>query len=92
MTLVLMNVAILRSCNINVVQQALHELGAENVDAVDKNDCTALMIASERGDIESVKYLHEIKADLKVCGASGTAMHCAALGGHTEILKVDLNQ
>ena len=92
MTLVLMNVAILRSCNINVVQQALHELGAENVDAVDKNDCTALMIASQNGHIESVKYLHEIKADLKVCGAFGTAMHRAALGGHTEMLKVDLNQ
>ena len=87
-----MNVAILRSCNINVVQQALHELGAENVDAVDKNDRTALMIASEKGDIASVKYLHEIKADLNVCGAFGTAMHCAAYGGHTEILKVDLNQ
>ena len=43
--------------NANVAQQYLHELGADNLDAVDKNGYTAMMIASAAGAIESVKVL-----------------------------------
>ena len=68
-------------------------MGAANVDAVDEDGYTALMLASEKGRLDSVKYLHEIKADLHICsGKFGTAMHRAAFGGHTEILKVTLGQ
>ena len=70
----------------------LHDMGAANVDAVDEDGATALMLASKNCHIDSVQYLHEIKADVDICGASGTAMHGAARGGHTEILKVTLRQ
>ena len=70
----------------------MHDLGAANVDAVDGVGFTALMAASLRGHLDSVKYLHEIKADVNICGKFGTAMHAAAFGGHTEILKVRLRQ
>ena len=63
------------------------------MDAVNEKGVTALMLASEKGHLDSVKYLYEIKADLSICsGKFGTAMHLAAWGGHTEILKVTLRQ
>ena len=69
----------------------MHDLGAGNVDGVNKNGKTAMMLASEKGHLDSVKYLHEIKADLRICsGKFGTAMHRAAYNGHTDILKVTL--
>ena len=67
-------------------------MGCANVDAVNQFGGTALMLASENGSLDSVQYLYEIKADVNICGASGTAMHRAAFGGHTEILKVTLRQ
>ena len=71
----------------------MHDLGAANVDAVDGVGFTALMAASLRGHLDSVKYLLEIKADTNVCsGKYGTAMHCAARNGHLEVLKVTLRQ
>ena len=69
----------------------MHDLGAGNVDAVDTNGLTALQWASAKGHLDSVKYLHEIKADLRIySGKAGTAMHGAAYNGHTDILKVTL--
>ena len=63
------------------------------MDAVDGNNSTALMWASERGHVDSVRYLLEIKSDVNFCsGKFGTAMHRAARGGHTETLKVTLRQ
>ena len=63
------------------------------MDAVDGDNCTALMVASEEGQLVSVRYLLEIKSDVNFCsGEFGTAMHRAAYGGHTEILKVTLRQ
>ena len=68
-------------------------MGAANVDAVDEDGDTALMLAIENGHVDSVQYLYKIKADLSICsGKFGTAMHRAASGGHTEILKVTLRQ
>ena len=67
-------------------------MGAANVDALDVNGYTALMLASDKGHLDSVQYLYEIKADVNICGKFGTAMHRAARGGHTEILKVTLRQ
>ena len=55
---------------------------------MNKEGATALMVASEKGDVESVKLLHAMKADVNICGESGTAMHFAALGGQAETLKV----
>lgn len=74
--------------DIDRAQQLLHELGAKNVNAVDKDGETAMMVASHMGDMDSVKTLHEIKADLNVCTKAGTAMHRAALAGQAKILKV----
>ena len=63
------------------------------MDAVQTNGLTALMVASQRGHLDSVRYLLEIKSDVNYCpGEFGTAMHRAAYGGHTEILKVTLRQ
>ena len=70
----------------------MHDLGAANVDAVDENGYTALMLAIENDHVDSVQYLYEIKADVSICGKFGTTMHRAAWGGHTEILKVTLRQ
>ena len=71
----------------------MHDVGAANVDAVNEDGCTALMVAGANGHVDSVKYLHEMKADLHVCsGKFGTAMLLVALTGHTEILKVTLRQ
>ena len=67
-------------------------MGAVNVDAVDQDGDTALILASRSGNTDSVQYLCEIKADVNICGASGTVMHHAALDGHTKILKVTLGQ
>ena len=67
-------------------------MGAVNVDAVDEYGDTALMLASVGGHLDSVQYLYERKADVNICGKFGTAMHHAAFGGQTEILKVMLRQ
>ena len=82
--------AILALSDVNVVQQTLHGLGADCLDAVDKEGKTALMAASSKGHVESVKLLHAMKADVTICGENGTAMHYAVRGGHTEMLKVKL--
>ena len=76
------------STNANVVQQFLHELGAKNVNAVNPDGDTALMVASYMGDIECVDVLHELKANLNVCTKAGTAIYRAALAGKTRMLKV----
>ena len=78
---------ILRSTNTNLGQQTLHELGVP-LDAVDQIGETAAMIASADGNIEMVKLLHDMNADLTLCGQFGTIMHCATRGGHTKILEV----
>ena len=63
------------------------------MDAVDAEGYTALMWASQRGRIDSVRYLLDIKADVNHCSSkSSTAMHRAAYGGYTKILKVMLRQ
>ena len=68
-------------------------MGGADADAVDEENFTALMWASQEGHLDSVRYLLEIKADVNICsGKFGTAMHRAASGGHTEILKVTLRQ
>ena len=84
--------AILALIDANVVQQTLHGLGANCLDAVDTSGRTALMHASLGGHVESVKLLHTMKADVNICGEYGTAMHWAARGGHTEMLQVALRQ
>ena len=53
----------------------LHDMGCADVDAVDENGVTALMLASKNGHLDSVQYLYEIKADVNICGKFGTAMH-----------------
>ena len=66
----------------------LIELGAGNLDALNGDGDTALVLASVKGNIEMVKLLHEAKADLNTCGHYGTALHRAVQNGRTEMLKV----
>ena len=67
--------------------QVLSELGAD-LDVLDKHGKTALMDASRNGHVDTVRFLHEAKADLNVCGDYGTAVHYAALRGHKETIQV----
>ena len=68
-------------------------MDAVDVNAVNANGATAVMVASEMGHLNSVQHLYEIKADLSICSDKfGTVMHRAALDGHTKILKVTLGQ
>ena len=54
---------------------------------------TTAMLASSNGHVQSVQSLHEMKADLTVRDKDGsTAVHLAAIGGHTEVLKVTSRQ
>ena len=79
---------ILRSTNTNLGPQTLHELGVP-VDVMDQFGQTAAMIASVKGNIEMVKLLHDMKADLTLRTRLGfTAMHRAIWGGHTKLLEV----
>ena len=70
--------------------QELIDLGTE-LDTVNEDGDTALMVASAKGNVEMVKLLHEAKADLNVCGRYGTALHRAVWNSHTEVLKVTWN-
>lgn len=70
--------------------EALVDMGA-NLKAVGEDGYTAIMWASTKGNIEIVQFLHKCKAELDMCGQSGTAMHAAALGGHVEMLEVIYN-
>ena len=74
--------------DIDLAQQLLYEADAKDVNAVDRNGETPVMVASHMGDMESVNILHELKADLNVCTKAGTAMHRAALAGRPRMLKV----
>ena len=67
------------------------DLGTE-LDTVNEDGDTALMVASAKGNVEMVKLLHEAKADLSVRGRYGTALHRAVWNSHTEVLKVTLNE
>ena len=50
---------------------------------------TAAIIAGSKGHVESVKLLHEMKADLNVRDEDGrTVIYHAASNGHTAMLKV----
>ena len=72
----------------HVEQQELIGLGAGNLDALDNDGETALILASRERNMEMVKFLHEAKADLNAYGRYGTALHRAVQNGHTEMLKV----
>ena len=70
------------------VAQALRDLGV-GLDTQAEDGRTAAMPASFKGHVESVKLLHEMKADLNVRDEDGwTVIHYAANGGNTEMLKV----
>ena len=78
-------------CIGNACRQELIEAGT-NLDAVDWEGNTVLVIASFEGNIGMVKLLHEAKADLNVCSRYGTALHLAMMFDFTEVLKVTLNK
>ena len=70
------------------VAQVLRDLGV-GLDVQSKSGRTAAMTASSKSHVESVKLLHEMKADLNVRDEDGwTVIHYAANGGNTEMLKV----
>ena len=54
-----------------------------------KYGATAAITAVSKGHVESVKLLHEMKADLNVRDEHGaTVIHYAAIHGQTAMLKV----
>ena len=70
------------------VAQVLRDLGV-GLDTQGKNGITPVMMAGFEGHVESVKLLHEMKADLNVRNEDGeTVIHYAAHNGQTEMLKV----
>jgi len=74
--------------NTESVEQVLRDLGMD-LDTQSKHGSTAAMEASGKGHVESVKLLHEMKADLHVRDeGGGTVIHYAAMKGQTHILKV----
>ena len=80
--------SILRFTNTNLGQQTLHELGVP-LDAMDKDGSTVAITACGKGNIEMVKLLHHMKANLPLCDQLGcTAMHLAIRGGHTKLVEV----
>lgn len=55
----------------------------------DYKGMTALMVSSESGNMEILKYLIENKADINIIDRKGwTALHYAASKGHFEILEI----
>ena len=78
------------------VKQVLYDLGVD-LHTQDIWGITPAMEAACNGHVESLKWLHEMKADLNVRdkygrmvlhGGERTVIHDAAANGHTEMLKV----
>ena len=59
-----------------------------NIEAVDENEQTALLLATRLGRVKIVKNLLKAEANIKAIDVLGwTALHHAAYEGHTEIVK-----
>lgn len=66
----------------------LVQAGAQ-LDVMDRNQLTPLMLAASKGKSDVVKYLVRIGADVTMKGEDGmTALHMAAKSGHLEILSM----
>jgi len=59
-----------------------------NVNKVGKQDMTALHLAARRGDLKTVKFLLDAKADAALESKCGTASHLASKHGSTELLEL----
>ena len=79
------------SCNINVMQDMLAK-GAD-INAPDKLQKTALMIASERGCMKGVQLLLDKGANVNARdNLGGTALMMAAMRGSEDIVRILLDK
>lgn len=63
------------------------------VDVMDKNQTTPLMLAASKGRAEVVRYLIRIGADTTLKGIDGmTALHIAAKSGHLYVCRIILSE
>lgn len=70
----------------------LVQAGAQ-VDVMDRNQLTPLMLAASKGKADVVRYLVRIGADVTLKGEDGmTALHMAAKSGHLEVCKIILTE
>ena len=71
---------VLRGCSIDVLQK-ITEHGAD-VNAVNKNGVTSLMMASEKGNVDFINVLLKDGADINIADADGdTCLHISVLQG-----------
>ena len=88
--------------SVNVIKQVFFRLklksanhfkvGAE-LNALNKDDCTPLMLACAEGHTDVVKYLLHLGADMVLRGNDGmTCLHLAAQSGHLECVHAILTQ
>ncbi|KAI4501270.1 hypothetical protein M0802_003643 [Mischocyttarus mexicanus] len=70
----------------------LVQAGAQ-LDVMDRNQLTPLMLAASTGKSDVVKYLVRIGADVTMKGEDGmTALHMAAKSGHLEVCQIILTE
>lgn len=68
------------------------QAGAQ-LDVMDRNQLTPLMLAASKGKADVVKYLIRIGADVTLKGEDGmTALHMAAKSGHLEVCRIILTE
>ncbi len=77
-----------RSGSGRIVDRVLRAIGRENIDNVDREGRSALLIAAEGGDLEIIELMLPFSPMLDLKDNLGrTALMLAAAGGHTEICK-----
>lgn len=70
----------------------LVQAGAQ-VDVMDRNQLTPLMLAATKGNADVVKYLVRVGADVTLKGEDGmTALHMAAKSGHLKVCQIILTE
>lgn len=70
----------------------LIQAGAQ-VDMMDKNQLTPLMLAAIEGRTDIVRYLVRVGADVTLKGEDGmTALHMAAKSGHLDACRIILSE
>lgn len=63
------------------------------LDVLDRNQLSPLMLAATNGKADIVRYLMRIGADVTLKGEDGmTALHMAAKSGHLDVCKIILSE
>ncbi|XP_036142402.1 histone-lysine N-methyltransferase EHMT2 isoform X2 [Monomorium pharaonis] len=75
------------------LEKLVNVLAGAQVDVMDRNQLTPLMLASSKGNAAVVKYLVRVGADVTLKGEDGmTALHMGAKSGHLEVCKIILTE